>query len=270
MIRALAIVLGLALPAGGALAQDAQTLADIRAELALLYSEVEALRAQLRTTGAAAGVAGTNPLERLNNIESELVRLTAKTEELEFRIDRIIRDGTNRVGDLEFRLCELEEGCDIGQLGPTPSLGGVDVEPVPAPDVEPSTGPALALGEQRDFDAAAALMEEGRFAEAAAAFLAHTETYPGGPLSARAHLMRGMAHEQAGEMTNAARAYLDSFSGDPEGPSAAEALTRLGRSLGAIGQVNEACVTLGEVAVRFPGSDQVLEAQSAMRNLGCS
>lgn len=272
MIRAALVTLALALPTGGARAQDTQTLADIRAELSELYVQVETLRGELMATGSPTGVAGAAPLDRLNAIEAELTRLTAKTEELEFRIDRIVRDGTNRIGDLEFRLCELEEGCDIGALGPTPSLGGVDAAPSgPAAVATPeTTGPALAVGERSDFDAAVAMLDEGQFREAAEAFLRHTEDYPGGPLASEAHLRRGIAFEQLGEMTSAARAYLDSFSGAPEGPFAAEALTRLGRALGAIGQAQEACVTLGEVAARFPASDQVLEAQSAMRNLGCN
>ena len=82
--------------------------------------------------------------------------------------------------------------------------------------------------------------------------------------------MRGQSFENMGEMANAARAYLDSFSGTPDGPKAPEALYKLGTSLGALGQQSEACVTLGEVGSRFPSSDMVLEAQSSMRNLGCN
>lgn len=96
------------------------------------------------------------------------------------------------------------------------------------------------------------------------------QTYPGGPLNAQAGLMLGDAREGAGDLAGAARAYLDVFSTAPEGPQAANALYNLGRTLGALGQTNEACVTLSEVEIRFPTSDAVLEAQSAMRNLGCS
>ena len=56
-------------------------------------------------------------------MESELQRLTSKTEELENRVNRIVADGTRRIGDLEFRLVELEGG-DVGALGQTSTLGG--------------------------------------------------------------------------------------------------------------------------------------------------
>lgn len=255
-----------------AFAQDqTQTLADIRAELAALYSDVTALRGELSASGQGAqGATGATPLDRLNSIEAELTRLTNQTEDLEFRITRITRDGTNRIGDLEFRLCELEEGCDIAALGDTPSLGGVDVEPTaPAAETPVANGPALAVGEQADFSAAQDALTSGDFRRAADLLESFNETYPGSPVATQAHLMRGTAFEGLGELTNAARAYLAAFSGAPEGSDAPEALTKLGQSLGALGQTQDACVTLGEVAVRFPGAPEVTDAQAAMANLGC-
>ena len=47
------------------------------------------------------------------------------------------------------------------------------------------------------------------------------------------------------------------------------ALLRLGQSLAALGQTPEACVTLKEVGVRFPGSDQAAQATTSMQGLAC-
>ena len=201
MLRTIALCLALAAPAasigGAAFAQD-QPLADIRAELATRYGDVNALRNELVASGQAGqGIAGATPLDRLISIEAELTRLTSKTEELEFRITRITRDGTNRIGDLEFRLCELEEGCDIGQLGETPSLGGVDVEPTgPAIETPITTGPSLAVGEQEDFTRAQEALASGDFRSAADLLATFNETYPGSPVAADAHFLRGQAFEQ--------------------------------------------------------------------------
>ncbi|MGJ8609946.1 MAG: tol-pal system protein YbgF [Octadecabacter sp.] len=271
MLRTIALIAALAAPTGAAFAQD-QTLADIRSELSSLYSSVTALRGELVASGQSGqGVAGSTPLDRLNSIEAELTRLTSKTEELEFRITRITRDGTNRIGDLEFRLCELEAGCDIGSLGQTPSLGGVDVEPTaPAVETTPNAGPSLAIGEQQDFTRAQEALASGDFRGAVDLLATFNESYPGSPVATDAHLLRGRAYEQLGETTNAARAYLAAFSGSPEGPLAPQALTKLGTSLAALGQQQDACVTLAEVATRFPGTPEVAEAASAMASVGCS
>ncbi|WP_377507810.1 tol-pal system protein YbgF [Octadecabacter sp. R77987] len=267
-------ILALSAVAGGAIAQTREeTLADIRQQLTVLYVDIQTLKTELSTTGAPSGsVAGNSPLERLTAIEAELQRLTAATEHLDFRIGRITADGTNRIGDLEFRLCELEDGCDIGALGDTPSLGGVDAEPTgPGPVAPPpSGGPALAIGEQQDFERAQEALAAGDFRGAADQFATFVTSYPGGPLAGQAHFYRGEALTGLGETTNAARAYLDSFSGEPEGPVAPDALFNLGKSLGAINQTQDACITLAEVGVRFPGNPAVLAAQTEMRNLGCS
>ena len=213
----------------------------------------------------------TPPLERLNAIEAQLQSLTSKTEELEFRIDRLTTDGTNRIGDLEFRLCELEEGCDIGQLGDTPSLGGVDAStPAPTPAAPVTSGPQLAIGEEADFNSAKQQFEAGSFEAAAQGFANFTAAYPGSPFSQQAHYLRGEALESLGQMTNAARAYLEAFSSDQTGSGAPDALFKLGFSLGAIGQQQDACTTLEQVGLRFPNSEAALDAQSALRNLGCS
>ncbi|WP_211641205.1 tol-pal system protein YbgF [Loktanella sp. SALINAS62] len=269
-MRALALVLALA--AGPALAQDDATLADIRQELTVLYGDIENLRGELSATGALSeGVAGNTPLDRLNAIESELQRLTSRTEELEFRINRITVDGTNRVGDLEFRLCELEPSCDIALLGDTPSLGGVDsVTNAPAPQAPVAQTPNLALGEQQDFEAAQQALAEGEYQSAVDRLSAFATTYPGSPLEIQANLLLGQALGQLGQSAAAARAYLAAFSADPASTFAPEALFRLGQSLGDVGQVPDACVTLAEVGVRFPASDFVSEAANTRTSLGCS
>ena len=273
MTRILALIIGLSICGAAPVAAQAddQTLADIRQELSVLFVEVQRLKRELSTTGApSVNVGGNTPLERIDAIEAALQRLTAKSEQLENRINRVVADGTNRIGDLEFRLVELEGG-DVGSLGETSTLGGGSVAGTAVTPPPNSIDTAeLAVGERSDYQRAQEALASGDFRSAAEQFATFTETYPGGPMSADAHFLRGQAFENMGEMANAARAYLDSFSGTPDGPKAPEALYKLGTSLGALGQKNEACVTLGEVGIRYPASDIVLQSQSAMRNLGCS
>jgi tol-pal system protein YbgF len=258
-------------------AQDrAETLADIRNELSALAAEFNALKAELVSTGAAAsGAAGGDALQRMDTIEAELARLTARTEEVELKLSRVVSDGTNRIGDIEYRLCEATEGCDPTTLGSTPTLGGDAGAAAPvATDAGVGTAPAtggteLAVAEQEDFDRAKEVLGSGDFPGAAALFATYAQSYPGGPLVPEAHYLRGEALSKTGDTGNAARAYLDAFSAAPEGPLAGDALLKLGEGLGALGQVPEACVTLAEVGTRFPGSMAATQATVAMQGFGC-
>ena len=256
-------------------AQDrAQTLADVKAELAMLAAEFTALKQELITSGATTtGSAGADPLARMDAIEAALVRLTAKTEEVQLRLGQVVSDGSNRIGDLEFRLCELTEGCDPANLPATSELGGTAaVAPVaPVTPAEPAdNAPELAVNEQADFDRAQGVLDSGDFRTAADLFATYAQTYPGGGLAQQAGVSRGDALSQLGDTAQAARSYLDAFSGAPDGVMAGQALTKLGQALGKLGQTPEACLTLAEVGKRFPGSADEANARTAMQGLGCT
>ncbi|MCT8329947.1 tol-pal system protein YbgF [Albidovulum sediminis] len=281
MIRALVLsallAAATAAPAG---AQNAETLADLRSELTRLAQDLQSLRGELVAGGQSAmqAAGGTGALDRMNAMEAEIVRLTARTEELQNRIDRVVADGTNRIGDLEFRICELEEGCDVSNMPITGILGGSGgggaAVPAPAPAPEapaPVNGgaPELAVSEQADFDRAKAALDGGNYQAAADGFADFANTYPGSPLTGDAHFLRGEALAGLDDTSGAARAYLDAFSGAPDGPRAPAALFRLGAALGLLGQVQEACVTLGEVPRRFPSAPEAAEAVTTMQTLGC-
>ncbi|WP_243267671.1 tol-pal system protein YbgF [Sulfitobacter sp. DSM 110093] len=285
--------MGLMTAPAALMAQDNdQTLADIRQQLTVLSVEVQKLRRELSTTGGGSVETGGNSvLERVSTMESELQRLTSKTEEMENRINRVVSDGTNRIGDLEYRLVELEGG-DLGALGETSTLGGGEAPAVAAPGTDPARevvevapgGGAdtsggiitpineaeLAVSEKTDFERAQGALASGDFRSAADLFTTFNQTYPGGPLAAESELRRGEALTGLGDNREAARAYLAAFSTDPEGPVAPQSLFELGRALGVLEQTQEACVTLSEVAVRFPNAPQVSRAEAQRQTLGCS
>lgn len=256
----------------GAQAQDrAATLADIRLQLRALSGELAGLERELQPSGVTApGVSGST-LQRVDGMAAELRRLTALTEELEFRIRRVVEDGTNRIGDLDFRLTELEGG-DIGQLGATRPLGGETVQPPVMMPPAPETNPQLAVGERRDFEAATAKLDAGDTSGALAGLDKFLQDYPRSPLTAAAQLARGQALQAQSNQQAAGRAYLEAFTlaenSDPMTASAG--LLGLGQSLASLGQTREACLTLSQVGVRFPGMPTVAEAEAALSGLECS
>lgn len=262
MLRALVLVLALvAAPLAAPAQTRGETLADIRAQLGQLGAELAGLRDELVTTGAVARVGGADMLQRMEALELELMRLTGRTEELELRVNRVVADGTNRLGDLEFRVVELEGG-DVSALSNPAPIGGTGAAPAqPAPET--------AVGEQADFDRAREVLGQGDFRSAENLLAAHAAAWPNGPLTGEVLFLRGEALEGLGDFAMAARSYLDSFSGYPDGPRGAQALFRLGRALGRLGQAQEACITLGQVGVRYPGNPAVAEAEAERLALAC-
>jgi tol-pal system protein YbgF len=268
MLRVVSVLVAIGFSAP-AFAQDAETLADIRRELTQLNVQVQSLKTELVDTGSQGATVSGNVLSRVDGLEAEIVRLTSLTESLGNRIDRIVADGTTRIGDLEFRLVELEGG-DLSTLGETPTLGG-GTAPTIAPSTQTNTGEVeLAVSERNDFERAEGALASGDFRGAADQFAAFNQAYPGGPLAADAHFLRGEALGNLGVWNDAARAYLEAFSGNPQSPRAPEALYKLGLALNELGQTSEACLMLDEVGVRYPSSSQVALANSSRQSLGCS
>lgn len=270
-----AIVLAAVLGAGPAQAQSGQTVADLRAELGVLNGQVQQLRDQLVQRGAGGGLPGgaADALTRLDQLEAELRRITARTEVLTNDLNRVIEDASNKIGDIEFRLTELEGGTPVAEAAPI--LGGGLSELRPRPrggpiaGSQPGAGAQLTITERSDFDAAAAAAEAGDHARAVELFRTFLATYPGGPLSGEAQLRLGQAQEAQGDWQGAARAYLDAFSGAPQDAAGRQALYRLAISLNALGQPSEACLTLTEVEIRYPGSEVAAEVPARRQEFRC-
>jgi tol-pal system protein YbgF len=241
----------------------------------VLYFEIQQLRTELSTTHGPTEIGDKGPaLVRIDALEEELRRLTGDVESLQFRIEQIVQDGTNRIADLEFRLVELEGG-DLSQLGKTTTLGGGDIPadsvPVAVADTPGGGGEAeLAVAEQEDFDAAKRALDAADYVAASEKFLSFIDTYPGSPLTGEAYFWRGESLAALSDWKNAARSYLESFSGSPLNPKAPDAFYKLGVSLGKLSQVDAACETLGELSRRYPAADVVPQATAEMQTLGCS
>lgn len=252
-LRASLFAVMLAVPAG------ADTVADLRADLGALTGAVAELARELSSGAATAQPGYDGPLlDRVDRMEAVLADLTGRIEQLEFRIRRAIDDASNRLGDLEFRLTELEGGSTEG-LSP-PALG----QPV-----TDSAQPQLAAGEQRAFEDAMALAATEQPEAAAAALTRFIDTYPGSPLGAEASFKLAELNRALGREPDAARAYLNLYMAAPDGPDAPRALLALGESLGRLDQAAEACAMFDELRSRFPGSDEATRSKSAGAQFDC-
>lgn len=275
MRRAALLCLALSLPvAAGAqqAAPDPATLADMRQQISQLRSQLQGLRAELVASGAAGfqAAGGTSAIDRMNAVEEQLMGLTNQAEQLQNRVSRVTGESERRLSDLEFRLCEMDQGCDLSALTVPRAQAGLSPQLAPSAPAQDGTDDTAATAtEQADFDAARAVMDSGDHARAAQMFAQVAETHAGGPLTAEALFLRGQALDLAGDPRAAAAAWLEGFAADPDGVRAGESLLGIARVIEGQGDATAACLYLAEIPARLPGSPQATEAEARMVRLGC-
>lgn len=239
----------------------AQSANELRGRLNAIERELADIRARLGMppAGAGSGAVG-NVIVRLDRLEAQIRELTGKVERIEFEQRRIAEDAARRFGDIEFRLTELEGG-DTSNLAPVPPLGSAD-----------GTGSSVSISERNDLDRAIEDVRQGRYDLAEDRLRSFLTAYPDSPLEGEARYWLGESQFIRGAYQNAARSYLDGYKSDETGPAAARNLYGLGVTLGRLGQVNEACLTLVEVMRKFAGgpADVVSKAREEANALGCS
>ncbi len=263
MAAAMAAVLAVAGPANPQIWTGAGSADDLRYRLSVIDAELADIRARLGAAPSAGGGsaattgAGSDAILRLGRLEAELQRLTGKIEQMEFEQRSVAEDAARRFGDLEFRLTELEGG-DISALAPVLPLGGGASGPVIA------AGPEVSISERGDLDRAIDDVKQGRFDLGEDRLRGFLTAYPGSPLVGEALYWLGESQFVRGAFQNAARSYLDGYNTDRASASAPKNLYRLGVTLGQLGQLNEACLTLREVRNQFPaGPADILNAADA-------
>lgn len=270
-IFALTAVLAASLLSAGAHAQQQQwsgssSPEDLRYRLDILDAELADIRARLggevgsivRQPSGGGGAVSDN---RLIQLESEIRRLTATVEQLQNRVERIASDATRRFGDIEFRLNEIEGNPTGGSVG---AVGG----PTQNPNTNTNVA-ATSVAEQNALDRAAKDVQQGRFDQAEDRLRRFMNDYQGSPLTGDAWYWLGESQSVRGQNAEAARSYLNGYNFDRRGQRASANLLRLGVTLGRLGQLNEACLTLREVGTQFPNTAEVSKANAESSQLNC-
>ncbi len=148
-------------------------------------------------------------------------------------------------------------------VGTSVAIAGASIPPVqipvptpetvvPTPTVLPSTDP------QAQYDEALRMLNLGEFDSAGSALEALVAQHPQHAVSGSAQYWLGDMHLRLGRYNEAAKAFLDSFKGWPEGPKAPDSLLKLGMTLAGLGQREEACLTFTEFPGRYPNASPTL------------
>ncbi len=128
-----------------------------------------------------------------------------------------------------------------------------------APPAAPAGGPMIVgsgvamLDQPRDqFNAALQAFQAGQYPEAEAGFKAFLAANPSHRLSADAVFYIGETYLQRSRPREAAEQYLKVTTDYSRSSRAAESMVRLGQTLAALGNAEQACATLTEFGKRYP------------------
>ena len=217
----------------------------LRLELSLLGSQIEDLRSALlspEVRSLAPGDAGI-ALLRLDALEAKVRATVGRVEALEFHLQILSKDAKHRIREFGLRLSELE-GESVERV--KDSIHGLKQSGAKQDNVEEISNETLA------FDSGIISYNSENYELAIKQFQAFLQTYPSSINIPEVYYWLGVSKLAVGDYKSAASDLLESFSLAPSGLFAWKALLRLASALGDLGQIEQACLTLGELKSRFP------------------
>jgi tol-pal system protein YbgF len=211
--------------------------------------------------------------QRMSDIEAELRRLTSSIETAVHEVDIMRGRVDNLVADVDFRLTTLERAIQTGDAAgpqasePLPGERSVakvaETQPVPTlPDGTPTEQYQHALS---------LLMVTAKYDTAEQAFRSFLEQNVDHPLAANAQYWLGETYYVRKNYAEAAAAFIEGYTRHPEGSKSADNLLKLGMSLAALENKDDACASFDEFDTRFPDADPRLRRQADQQkeNLSC-
>jgi len=204
---------------------------------------------------------------RVEEISSQVSTLTGRIEELRHenrqlkrRLERFEQDAASRLRDLEqgrhaSAAESREDGPDVvpaphitDSTEDEPALDGGQRELAASGDEATPSEPASV---QEQYDQAYSLLRRGQMEEAEEAFRAFVERNGDHELAANAQYWLGESFYVRESYPRAAQAFLTAYQDYPESSKAADSLLKLGMTLAALDQTEDACAAFDELDSQF-------------------
>lgn len=216
---------------------------------------------------------------RMTQLENELRNLTGQVEEVSFRLRQISTRLDKLVGDVDFRLGELERGASAPAQAPAAAAADGGAQPTPPPaatgfgqQVQAAAGqrggaqqaavapaaPGTVLPDgspMERYNFAFSLLRKSEFDRAEQAFTEFLAAHPDDDLAANAQYWLGETYYVRNQFDAAAAAFLQGIKQYPASAKAPDTLLKLGITLRELGQPAEACNTWNELLRSFPDAD---------------
>ena len=222
---------------------------------------------QTPAVGTPSTTALSDVLARLDALEAQLARLTARQEE-----------NANQLGALETELKEVRDAQAAPPVAVAPPPSGViqvpsgnrqttaAAAPAPTPTPVASSGPSAArlaaveaiakpstedAGED-EYSYGFRLWEAGFYPEARQQLSLFLQKYPDHRLVSHGRNLLGRAFLDDGKPREAAAQFLENYQKDRNGARSADSLLFLSEAMVGIGDTDRACIALAEFSEAYP------------------
>ena len=191
---------------------------------------------------------------KMTEIENDIKRLHNRFEILENNYYKELKNLKNSIMNSDQTNVEKDENSSEKSQNETLN--------VPSTDSSASLEGLEVIGREDElFKSALNLFDNGQNQLAEQRLSEFIEDFPISTKLSAALFMRAEIRVKNENWIGAANDYLESFTINPNGKSAAKTLFGLGVSLGAIGEKEQACLTLDEVGSRFENIEKTLLAE---------
>lgn len=288
--------------AGPVLAQD---VSGLRNEISRLRQDVSDLQRQLATQGGggvASPVAAPQPASsfqpvgsetiaaqlqvRIEQLDGELRTITGKMEQVSFQVSQIGQRLDKLMADIDFRLAALEgrsggvlpapqqreqiddtsDGEPVG-LTPPPPIGST-LEQAMNQKAASGIGAASPQGSpEEQYAQAFGLLRTGDYAAAAQGLEQFLNANPTHELAGNATYWLGETYYVRKDFAKAGKYFLDGYQKYPDSRKGADNLLKLGMTLAALDQKNEACQALNEIKKTYPKAPEKVVERAASERL---
>lgn len=276
-----------AAPAGGDLTGTQAARVELR--LSQFESELRALTGQIEQFGF-----------KVNQIDRRLDNLVAdvdlRLQNLEQRLEggAVVGDGNAGSDSAAGAQNNLAQGTTPTQSGAPGTIGVINqgdlqkFQESQAGTVEgqAQSGNAAASGQtaavsagglpagspQEQYSYAFSLLRQAQYNEAEQALRAFVEQHPENALAGNAKYWLGETHYVRGDYQQSAVIFAEGYQQYPNNSKAPDNLLKLGMSLGALGNTNDACGTFSELLKRYPDAAKTVlrRTQQEQRRYSCS
>ena len=218
---------------------------------------------------------------RIRDIENQISELTAYVEDYVFQIE----DLNEKINDLLLLQSEnliqaddsqiVENGSDDYSNNESQSLGSLSVTGINKNEIEqnninldnekllPDTSP------EEQYQFAFDLLRSQKLVEAKKAFEEFIDINNNNSLSGSASYWIGEIIYLNGDYKEAALTFAEAYQNYPESIKAPDILLRLSKSLSKIGKLDQSCITLNELIIKYPDSKLFTKAKSESKLLEC-